>query len=194
MKIVLATRNRGKILEIERLLASVEVEVLSAEDVLDMPDVEEDQETLEGNALKKARALFDATGLPSLADDTGLEVDALGGRPGVRSARFAGSGASDAANRSRLLEQMVEKGDRSARFRTVIAFVNADGEHFFEGVCTGRITEEQRGGGGFGYDPVFLPEDADRTFAEMTMDEKNRLSHRARALARFVEHVRANSE
>jgi XTP/dITP diphosphohydrolase len=186
MKIVLATRNQGKVTELAGRLSRLDVEVLSIHDVPGAPKVEEDQDTLEGNARKKARALYEASGLPSLADDTGLEVRALGGRPGVHSARYAGNGASDAANRSRLLEQLAEHGDRHARFRTVLAFVDDAGEQVFEGICEGRIIEQQRGEGGFGYDAVFLPEGEKRTFAEMSVDEKNAMSHRGRAVDAFV--------
>jgi XTP/dITP diphosphohydrolase len=193
MKIVLATRNPGKVHEIASRLADTDIQVMSASDFDDVPDVHEDADTLEGNAIKKARALFEATGVSALADDTGLEVRALDGRPGVRSARFAGEGASDAANRSRLLEQLVDKTDRSARFRTVLAFIDASGEHLFEGICNGRISEVQRGNSGFGYDPVFLPEAEMRTFAEMSTEEKNAISHRGRAVDAFVEYIRSRS-
>jgi XTP/dITP diphosphohydrolase len=190
MKIVLATRNSGKVREMSARLSSLGVEVASSADFPSIQDVDEDADTLEGNALKKARAVNKATGLPALADDTGLEVTALGGRPGVRSARYAGEDASDESNRKRLLEQMVNAGDRAARFRTVLAFVVNDGEHVFEGICDGRICEEERGEQGFGYDPVFLPEDSVRTFAEMDVAEKNAISHRGRALEAFEEYLK----
>ena len=189
MKIVLATRNPGKIREMRRLLADLPVEVASAEE-FSAPDVEEDADTLEGNALKKARALFQVTGLPSLADDTGLEVQALSGAPGVRSARFAGPDADDAANRAHLLESLRNESDRAARFRTVLAFVSGDEETFFEGTCAGHIIREERGEEGFGYDSIFIPEGDERTFAEMNADDKNVVSHRARAMAAFVDWLR----
>jgi XTP/dITP diphosphohydrolase len=191
MKIVLATRNSGKVREMTARLSPLGVEVVSSADFPSVQDIVEDAESLEGNALKKARAVYKATGLPALADDTGLEVTALGGRPGVRSARYAGEDASDESNRKRLLEQMVNAGDRAARFRTVLAFVVNDGEHVFEGICDGRICEEERGEQGFGYDPVFLPEDSSRTFAEMDVAEKNAISHRGRALEAFEEYLKS---
>jgi len=148
----------------------------------DWPDVEESGDTLEENALLKARAVAAATGLPALADDTGLEVDALNGEPGVHTARFAGPDAGYAANRRALLAALEGVADRRARFRTVVALVVPDGaEVLAEGVLEGHITASERGSGGFGYDPVFEVEG--QTLAEMGEDHKNRISHRARALA-----------
>ncbi|MFN3597822.1 MAG: RdgB/HAM1 family non-canonical purine NTP pyrophosphatase [Rubricoccaceae bacterium] len=199
--LVLATRNPGKVAELEARLASLggPLTLVSAGALPDAPDVDEDAPTLEGNAEKKARALAAHTGLPALADDTGLEVDALGGAPGVRSARFAGPGADDAANRAQLLALLGDRADRAARFRTVLAYAEPPAAHgpesraaesrvhFFEGVCTGRIGTAERGAGGFGYDALFVPDEGDgRTFAEMSTAEKNRLSHRGRALEAFA--------
>lgn len=148
---------------------------------VDWPDVEETGETLEENALLKARAAVEATGLPSLADDTGLEVEALGGAPGVHTARFAGPHATFDDNIDRLLRELDGVADRRARFRTVVALAFPDGDYVTaEGSIEGRIAEERRGDTGFGYDPVF--EVGGRTFAEMSSEEKNLLSHRARAL------------
>ncbi len=148
---------------------------------LDWPDVEETGETLEENALIKARAVVEATGLPSIADDTGLEVEALDGEPGVHAARFAGPDATYDDNVTRMLEVMEEVGNRVARFRTVVALAFPDGvEIVAEGWVDGVIIEVRRGSGGFGYDPVF--EVAGRTLAEMTAEDKNELSHRARAI------------
>ena len=179
---VLATRNAGKVAEIEALLDGLPVQLISAVDLEGAPDVEEDAPDLEGNARKKAEALHAHTGLLALADDTGLEVDALGGRPGVHSARFAGPAADDAANRALLLEKLSGHTHRAAQFRTVIALAEAGEVRYFEGVCRGRILEEERGTGGFGYDTLFVPEGETRTFAELTPEEKNAISHRARAL------------
>lgn len=191
MKIVLATRNPGKVYEMRSLLSGLQVELISAADIDDAPDVAEDAETLEGNASKKARALFEHTGLPSLADDTGLEVKALDGRPGVHSARFAGEKPDDAANRKRLLQELKGVGDRGARFRTVVAFVDEGGSiHYFEGICPGEIIREERGTGGFGYDSLFVPAGQDRTFAELPLEEKNEISHRGRSLRQFAEYLR----
>lgn len=190
MKIVLATRNEGKVREMRRLLSGLNVEVVSAGEY-SIPEVVEDAGTLEGNALKKAKALHDATSLPALADDTGLEVDALNGAPGVHSARYAGPNADDAANRARLVEALQHETNRTARFRTVLAYVSDGDEHLFEGTCDGTITHEERGEDGFGYDSVFIPEEDDRTFAEMPADQKNAISHRARAMQAFVDWFRS---
>lgn len=184
--LVLATHNPGKVRELERRLEGLGFTLVPAP--ADAPDVDEDAPTLEGNALKKAHALHDFTGLPALADDTGLEVDALGGKPGVHSARFAGPGAHDADNRRKLLEALSEvpESQRAARFRTVLAFVTDSGEETFEGICAGRILDAERGTGGFGYDALFVPDGYKESFAEMPLDLKNRISHRARALDAFV--------
>ena len=184
MRLVLATRNAGKVTELAARLDGVDL-VTAAE--TGAPDVEEDAETLRGNAEKKARALWAHTGLPSLADDTGLDVDALGGAPGVHSARYAGPDADAAANRAKLLDVLDGETDRTARFQTVLAFADADGVRFFDGVCEGRITERPAGDGGFGYDAIFAPDEGGgRTFAEMSTDDKHAISHRGRALDAFA--------
>ena len=186
MRIALATRNPGKVAELAARLDGLGVTLDTAAS-LDAPPVEEDADTLAGNAAKKARSLWDHAGLPALADDTGLEVDALGGAPGVYSARFAGPDADDSANRAKLLRDLSGAEVRSARFRTVLAYVDADGLRTFDGVCEGVITTEERGDAGFGYDAIFQPADGNgRTFAQMTADEKNRISHRGRALDAFA--------
>ena len=188
--IVLATRNPGKVAEIRALLADVPVQLLAAADIEGAPDVDEDAPTLEGNASKKARVLHAHTGLPALADDTGLEVDALGGRPGVHSARYAGPATTDAANRARLRRDLAGASGRAAQFRTVVAFAEAGTVRYFEGVCKGHILDEERGAGVFGYDALFVPEGESRTFAELTPAEKNALSHRGHALRKFVAYLR----
>ncbi len=186
MRLVLATRNPGKVAELQARLAGLGVELVSAVD-LDAPAVDEDADTLRGNAEKKALALVAHAGLPALADDTGLEVDALDGAPGVFSARFAGPDADDAANRRRLLADLDGAGSRSARFRTVLVYADGAQTTAFDGVCEGVVTEAEEGSGGFGYDALFRPADGDgRTFAQMTTAEKNRISHRGRALGAFV--------
>ena len=190
MRIVLATRNPGKVAELRALLADLPVELVSTAEIDGAPDVEEDAPTLRGNAEKKARALWAHTGLPSLADDTGLEVDALGGAPGVYSARFAGPEADAEANRRRLLRDLDGEADRTARFRTVLAFADGDEVHFFDGVCEGTITTAERGDGGFGYDALFQPDGDTRTFAEMPAEAKNAISHRGRALQHFARYLR----
>jgi XTP/dITP diphosphohydrolase len=190
VRIILATRNPGKVAELRALLADVPVELISAREVAGAPMVEEDAPTLEGNARKKALALHAHTRLPALADDTGLEVAALGGRPGVHSARYAGEGADDAANRQRVLREMQTVGNREARFRTVLAFAVGGEVRFFEGACEGVLTDAERGAGGFGYDSIFQPHGHVTTFAEMSPALKNQVSHRRRALDRFADYLR----
>lgn len=189
LTIVLATRNPGKVAEMQALLSGLPVSLKTVADFVDAPEVEEDAPTLEGNAAKKARVLHAHTGLPALADDTGLEVAALGGRPGVHSARYAGPEANDAANRTRLREEMQGQPDRSAQFRTVIAFAEGETVAYFEGVCKGHIINEERGTGGFGYDALFVPGGETQTFAELTASEKNAISHRGRALRKFAAYL-----
>ncbi|HSJ33714.1 MAG TPA: RdgB/HAM1 family non-canonical purine NTP pyrophosphatase [Acidimicrobiia bacterium] len=188
-RLVLATRNRGKVDEIRQIIAGWDlVDEVVADGEWD--EVDETGETLEANALLKARAVVEATGFPALADDTGLEVAALGGRPGVHTARYAGPDATYDDNIDRLLSELGGASDRSARFVTVVALVFLDGSyHTAEGSIQGRIGEERRGSGGFGYDPVF--EVGGVTFAEMGVEAKNRLSHRAVALQRLGEWLRS---
>ncbi len=182
-RLVLGTRNPGKVDELRALLADLPIEIVPAHALDHPPDVDEDADTLEGNARKKAEAFHEHTGLPALADDTGLEVAALNGGPGVHTARFAGPDASPEDNKRRLLEVLDGVDDRRARFRTVAALVDSHGTvHTFKGVCEGTITHEPRGQGGFGYDPLFLPEGHDQTFAEMPAATKNEISHRRKAL------------
>ncbi len=186
MKVVVATRNRHKVEEIRALLADANVELVSAGEIPRAPDVAEDGETFEANAIKKAEALMRFAGLPALADDSGLEVDALGGRPGVRSARYAGERATDADNLQKLLQELNGCAARSARFRCVMALAHPEmATRVVEGSCEGTIIEGPRGRGGFGYDPVFVAAGERRTFAEMPAAEKNAMSHRARAMARM---------
>ncbi len=194
--LVVATNNRGKLEELRHLLADMDVEILSIQDVSKRPiQVVEDGDTFEANAIKKAREVAAATMMLTLADDSGLEVDALGGAPGVRSARFAGERATDAENNAALLAALDEltadaagtrTGDFNARFRCVLALVDPfvrDGEPLVaEGTCSGKITRTPRGSGGFGYDPLFLVDGTDATMAELSEAEKNRVSHRARAI------------
>ncbi len=189
--IVVASHNPGKLVEIRAILADLPVEVLSADEALgDAPEVVEDGQSFEENAAKKARVIAQASGMITLADDSGLEVDALGGKPGVRSARFSGESATDAENNAALLEALakVEGGERTARFRCVLVLVDPskpEREQVVEGRCEGRIAREPRGRAGFGYDPLFIVAGRDRTMAELGEDEKNRISHRARALAQM---------
>jgi XTP/dITP diphosphohydrolase len=185
VKLLFATRNRGKLSELRKLVESLPVEVLSLDDAT-VPEVDEDQPTFAGNAEKKARAAQAATGLATLADDSGLEVDALGGAPGVYSARYAAA-HDDAANNAKLLGALAGRTDRVARFRCVLAFVDEAGTLTLEdGACEGRIAESARGTGGFGYDPLFLVGDGARTMAELAPDEKNAISHRGAAMRRLL--------
>lgn len=187
-RLVVASKNQDKLREIEAVLLGMGLvgEIVTG---LEWPDVEETEPTLEGNALLKARAVATTTGLPALADDTGLEVDALGGAPGVRSSRFAGETASYADNVRVLLEQLAGQTERSARFRTVMALViPGDQEIVAEGALDGRIIETPRGDSGFGYDPVF--DVGGRTLAELGPGEKNSVSHRGRALQALAEKLR----
>ena len=185
LQLVLATNNKDKIREIKNLLDDLPVTILTCDDFLDFPDIEETGETLEENAILKASGIAEFTGHAALADDSGLEVEALDGAPGVYSSRYAGPGCSYADNNRRLLKEMgqVPEGKRAARFRTVIAIDWGGGEvETVEGTVDGRIISENRGVDGFGYDPLFFHEPSGRTFAEMTRDEKNKVSHRGRAL------------
>lgn len=190
-QIVLATRNRDKIKEIRELLNSPDTEILTLDEFPDAPEVVEDGATLEENAVKKARAVADFTGLPALADDTGLEVDHLHGEPGVFSSRYAGEGASYADNVQKLLRQLagVPWEKRRAKFRCVAALCTNNETSTVEGQCEGFITESPRGQSGFGYDPVFYVPEFDRTFAEMELEVKNRVSHRAKAFRKLKEMI-----
>ena len=188
VRIVLATGNRDKIQEMKHALEGLPLTLLTRDDFPALPEVVEDGETLDANALKKARVLCVATGIAAIADDTGLEVDALGGAPGVFSSRFAGPGATYADNVNLLLERMkgVPRERRMARFRCVIALVEPGGmDVLVEGICEGEIIEEARGEGGFGYDPVFYVPRGGQTFAQLSLSEKDKISHRGQAMARM---------
>ena len=184
-RLVCASANPDKVAEIAAILSGV-VELIPRP--ADVPDVVEDADTLIGNARLKALAICRATGAAAVADDTGLEVDALGGAPGVYSARYAGEDASYADNRAKLLRELGDAADRRARFRTSVLVAYPDGSELaVDGVCEGTITSSERGDGGFGYDSIFVPDDGDgRTFAEMTDDEKHAISHRGRAFRNLL--------
>lgn len=184
MEIVFASNNLHKIREINNVLGDSFI-LLSLSDIKMEEDIPEDEPTLEGNALHKARFIHEATGMNVFADDTGLETEALNGEPGVHSARFAGENKDPEANIEKLLSLLENKTNRIARFRTVIALILEGKEYLFEGIVTGNIISERRGTLGFGYDPVFLPDGTKLTFAEMDLNEKNRISHRARAFAKL---------
>lgn len=185
MKLVFATNNKHKIREISDLLDD-RFEIIGLADIGITEDIPEDADNLADNALFKARYVHDRTGLNVFADDTGLEVDALDGAPGVYSARYAGPGKSPEDNIIKLLRELEGVEDRRARFRTVIALIYDNSEYLFEGKVDGSIIQKGRGTGGFGYDPVFMAEGYEVTFAEMPLSEKNKISHRARAMRKLL--------
>lgn len=187
MDIVLATHNLHKVEEIRSAVGDLPVTWMTLEDFPHVGEIEETGSTLLENSLLKARTVYTITGLPALADDTGLEVDALDGAPGVHSARWAGENAAFEDNVNKLLNEMqtVEKNNRTARFRSVISLVDGTTEEWVEGMAEGRITEEPQGSGGFGYDPIFFLPEIGKTFAELSLDEKNKISHRGAALKKL---------
>lgn len=189
MKLIFATNNAHKLAEVQAVLGDG-YKLVTPRQMGITEDIPETASTLEGNARQKARYLYERTGLDCFADDTGLEVDALDGAPGVHSARYATDGHDFEANTRLLLHNMEGKEDRRARFRTAIILIEGGEEHLFEGRVEGEITCEPAGCGGFGYDPVFRPEGYEQTFAEMSADEKNAISHRARAVAKLVEYLK----
>ena len=186
MKIVFATNNAHKLQEVAQVVGD-KFELVTLRECGITEDIPENEPTLEGNALAKARYVYERTGLNCFADDTGLEVDALGGEPGVRSARYATDGHDDEANKKLLLERMQGKDNRAAQFRTAVALIMAGEEYLFEGIVRGDIATEEHGEGGFGYDPLFFPEGGDKTFAEMSAEAKNEISHRGRAVRKLAE-------
>ena len=193
-KLVIATHNNHKQKEISAFLGHMDIDILGLDDFPQIKDIEETGNTLIDNSFIKARTVYRITGLPSLADDTGLEVDALNGAPGVFSARYAGENPSYNANVNKLLDNLdgIPLKKRNARFKTVMAFVDNKKELFTEGVIEGLITLSSQGDQGFGYDPIFKPEGYDKTFAEFDLDEKNRISHRSRALKKMVKILESN--
>lgn len=185
-KIVFATNNAHKLDEVRHLLKG-QYEILSLQDIGFNEDIPEPYETLQENAQTKSRTIFDRFGFDCFADDTGLEVDALNGAPGVYSARYAGPDCSFQDNVNKLLEELKGKENRLANFKTVISLIIDGKEYFFEGRVDGRITETTSGTDGFGYDPIFAPEGNPFTFAEMSLDDKNKISHRGRAVAKLIQ-------
>ena len=181
MKLIFATNNAHKLREVAQVIDSC-VELVSLAECGVVEDIPENEPTLEGNALAKARYIYSRTRQNCFADDTGLEVDALGGEPGVRSARYATDGHDDEANKKLLLQRLEGAGCRNAQFRTAIALILDGEEYLFEGIVRGHIACEEHGDGGFGYDPLFVPEGYELSFAEMSADEKNAISHRGRAV------------
>jgi XTP/dITP diphosphohydrolase len=186
MKLVFASNNKNKVREISEILDN-KISILSLADVNILEDIPEDEPLIEGNALFKARYVYNATGLNVFADDTGLEVEALNGLPGVHSARFAGENKDSSANIAKVLEMLKGAVNRKARFRTVIALILERKEYLFEGTISGTIIDEKRGSEGFGYDPVFIPDGKELTFAQMPLNEKNKISHRALAFKKLME-------
>ncbi|MBL7149828.1 MAG: RdgB/HAM1 family non-canonical purine NTP pyrophosphatase [Candidatus Cloacimonetes bacterium] len=187
MKLLLATRNKDKIVEIKEILEDLDVEIVSASDIPGMPDVIEDQDTIKENAIKKAKECAAFSGMLTLADDTGLFVDALGGKPGVYASRFAGENCSYKDNRNKMLKEMKGKTNRKAQFRTVVAF--ASPQELIEtaqGEVDGTIIESEIGTGGFGYDAIFRAVETGKTFGEMSEKEKNKISHRGRAFRKMI--------
>lgn len=188
-ELLFATRNAGKVAELRELVGD-RFTILSLDDIGVTADIPETADTIEGNALIKARLVHELTGKACFADDTGLELDALGGKPGVMSARYAGDDCDPERNIDKVLGKIDGLKIRGAQFRTVIAFVDeAGGERLFEGVCTGRIARYRQGKGGFGYDPIFIPDDGDgfSTFAQMDVERKNKISHRGKAVRALVD-------
>lgn len=186
MKIVFATNNAHKLDEVRQVVGD-KFTLVSLRECGIVEDIPENEPTLEGNALAKARYIYERTGADCFADDTGLEVDALGGEPGIRSARYATDGHDDEANKRLLLERLQGVENRAAQFRTAVALIMGGKEYLFEGIVRGQIATEQHGEGGFGYDPLFVPEGYDRTFAQMSAEEKNAISHRGRAVRKLAE-------
>ena len=189
MRLVFATNNRHKLEEVRDILGSG-VEVLSLSDIGCNDDIPETADTLQGNALIKARHIYNKYNVNCFADDTGLEVEALDGAPGVLSARYAGDGHNSEANMHKLLHNLTGKSNRNAQFRTVIALIIDGKEMLFDGIVKGRITEEKMGCSGFGYDPIFVPEGYSESFAQMGSDEKNSISHRYRATKKLNDYLK----
>ena len=186
MKLVFATNNRHKLEEITRMLKD-KYEIISLEEIGCREEIPEDYETLQENALEKARYVKEHYGYDCFADDTGLEIEALGNRPGVYSARYAGPAKNSEDNMHKVLGEMKGEENRKARFRTVIALLLGGEEHFFEGIVEGKILEQQQGEIGFGYDPNFCPEGYRQSFAEMPIEQKNQISHRGQAVRKLAE-------
>ena len=191
MKLVFATNNKHKLQEVRDIVGN-RVEVLSLNDINCHDDIPETADTLQGNALIKARHIYDKYGLNCFADDTGLEVEALDGAPGVYSARYAGEECDSEANMLKLLQNLTGKNNRNAQFRTVIALIINGEEKLFNGIVKGTISDEKRGDSGFGYDPIFIPEGYTESFAQMSGDMKNSISHRFRATKQLSDYLKEN--
>lgn len=193
MKLIFATNNEHKVDEIRAVLPSY-FEILSLKEAGIDIDIPEPHDTLEENAREKAITIYHMTDTACFSEDTGLEVDALNGEPGVRSARYAGEDKSFQNNIDKVLAHLKDQENREAQFRTVICLIVEGNIDFFEGICKGRIIAEQRGNGGFGYDPIFVPDGAEKTFAEMSMEEKARFSHRRKAVDKLVSYLNKSGQ
>jgi len=190
MELVFATNNKHKLEELQALLGD-KIKLLSLKDISCFEDIPEEQPTLEGNANQKSSYVFEKFGYNCFADDTGLEIEALNGEPGVYSARYAGEEKSAEANMAKVLKNLAEINNRKARFRTVVSLIIDGEEKQFEGFVEGEIIKNRKGGEGFGYDPIFQPVGYDITFAEMELSEKNKISHRGRAVQKLIKHLQA---
>lgn len=195
MKLLIASNNQKKLKELLEIVetAKLDLEIVTPSQLGIDINPEENGATLEANALIKAKEFFSASGVITIADDTGLEVDALNGRPGVYSARYAGENATDSDNRKKLLAELADSQNRKARFRTVICLFDGKSEQYFNGVCEGQISTEEKGSLGFGYDQLFIPFGYDETFAEMEALIKNKISHRAKALQLLIDYLKSIS-
>jgi XTP/dITP diphosphohydrolase len=191
-QLFIATKNKGKVEEIKFCLGRTDIEVLSFIEIPGIPDIEETGTTFEQNAWLKAKQVYDLVKIPVIADDSGLEAEYLKGAPGVYSSRYAGTDASDEDNCRKLLHELegVQREKRKARFVCVIAYFDGSEKKFFEGYCEGRINDSKRGTGGFGYDPLFIPDGYDKTYAELDPETKNSISHRGRALRKLTEYLK----
>jgi XTP/dITP diphosphohydrolase len=193
MKILIATNNKHKVTEIKNILNNDKFELLVLSDLNIVTEIVEDKDTLEGNALKKAEEIFNIAKMPTIADDTGLFVEALNGEPGVYSSRYAGENANYDDNCRKLLKSMenIPEGKRNAYFKTVVCFYESENKYyFFDGICNGIITQEKSGDKGFGYDPLFIPDGFNKTYAEMNEDEKDSISHRGNAFVKAGKFLR----
>jgi len=191
MRLLLATKNKDKIKEIREILKNIDLEIVSTADIPDLPDVIEDRDSIEGNAIKKAEECAIFSGLLTVADDTGFFIDGLDGKPGVFAARFAGENCTYADNRNKALSLLKNETNRKACFKTVVAYASPEGIiKTFEGIAYGNITREEIGTNKFGYDPIFRSIESGKTFGEMDDKEKNKISHRGRAFEKFIEYLK----
>ncbi|MBI3519567.1 MAG: non-canonical purine NTP diphosphatase [Bacteroidetes bacterium] len=191
MELIFATHNKNKLKEVRSLMPSP-IELISLDEINFMDEIEETASTIEGNALLKAKTIFEKTGKNCFADDSGLLVDALNGAPGVYSARYAGEQKNDQDNMQKLLQELSNISNRNAHFKTVMALIIDGKEHVFEGTVHGKIIHEKKGSNGFGYDPIFMPDGYDQTFAQLSSEIKNTISHRANALKKLIHFLKAN--